>query len=440
MCAIECIYDIEIRKQYSKDKSSCKAVIPKGVFFPKTTLEVSEIVKKSLNDNFNISIWGAGSGVNGGAIPQDSEEFVISLQKMDKVEILEHDFIGRAQCGVNTLYFQQKCEEKGLFFPPDPASADISSIGGNLACSAGGMRGYKYGTFRDYVIKITFVDGKGNIITTGCETFKWVTGYDFVRLLTGSEGTLGIITEASFKLIPGNIVKTSIYINFESMDILVAGFLKLMKNSIIPSNAEFMDSYTLNVIKEYLPCEHKNNGCVLLLEIDSYSYENLENDLKKFKKLAQGWDYIISDNEEVSHNLWKGRKRLRTELEKVKPNVFSEDFVLLYSKIPDFIRFTEEICNKNNIFFCNFGHIIDGNIHFSSVYENDEEKRHIEKIIYKISEYVISNGGTISGEHGIGKYKRELMIKEIGQKNVDIMQSVKKVFDPHNILNKGKIF
>jgi len=425
--------------EYSSDHSLCEPVLPKGVFFPENTDEVAGIVKKANAEGLNITVWGAGSGVNGGCVPQSDDEYVISLEKMNKVKVNESDLIAHVEAGVNTQAFQKYCEKVGLFFPPDPSSADISSIGGNLACSAGGMRGFKYGTFKDYVLKIKMVDGLGNIREFGRDTFKWVAGYDLVHLMVGSEGTLGIITEATFKLLPKPQARKTIYINFRSMPELVNSFLKCLKNGVIPANAEFMDYNTLTVIEDYLPISPQPGDCALLVEIDGSTREIVDNQYWRLIENIHTDTYVVSSSPEKIGRLWQGRKKLRIELQNMKKNVFSEDFVLNYSKISDFVAFSEKVSKENNVFVANFGHIIDGNIHTSFVFDDDDEKRNIEEIINRLSEYVMENNGTIAGEHGIGKYKKDLLLKECGKENMELMRSIKKIFDPNNILNKGKV-
>ncbi|PLX15575.1 MAG: glycolate oxidase subunit GlcD [Candidatus Muiribacterium halophilum] len=437
--SIDVVLDKKVCMEYSSDYSLCKKIIPKGVFFPETTEEVSEILKKVNSENKSLTIWGAGSGVNGGCVPSDKNEFVLSLERMNKIEVIESDFIARVQAGANTQSFQKYCEKVGLFFPPDPSSSDISSIGGNLACSAGGMRGFKYGTFKDYILKIKIVDGLGNIREFGRETLKWVAGYDLVHLMVGSEGTLGIITEAVFKLLPKPQAKKTIYINFNSMEELVSSFLTCLKNGVIPSNAEFMDYNTLTVIKDYLPIRPMEGDCVLLVELDGSSEEIVDNLYWRLIENIKTDTYVVSSSAEKMERLWLGRKRLRIELQNMKANVFSEDFVLNYSKISDFIDFCQTISKENDVFVANFGHIIDGNIHTSFVFDNNKEKKKIESIIKRLSEYVIEKNGSIAGEHGIGKYKKDLLIKECGKENIELMKEIKRIFDPNNILNKGKI-
>lgn len=306
--SIEIINDEKVCIEYSADYSLCESVVPKGVFFPESTEEVSQIVKKANKEGLNITVWGAGSGVNGGCIPQNKDEYVISLEKMNKISVDENDFIAHVEAGANTQSFQKYCEKVGLFFPPDPSSADISSVGGNLACSAGGMRGFKYGTFKDYVLRIKMVDGLGNIREFGRDTLKWVAGYDLVHLMVGSEGTLGIITEATFKLLPKPQARKTIYINFRSMNKLVESFLKCLRNGVIPANAEFMDYNTLSVIEDYLPIKPHPGDCALLVEIDGSTEEIVDNQYWRLIENIHTDTYVVSSSPEKIGRLWQGRK------------------------------------------------------------------------------------------------------------------------------------
>ncbi len=425
----------EVLKKYAKDHSPCRRVLPAGVVFPENSYEVSEIIRNALSGNHTISVRGGGSGVNGGCIPSSDKEIVMSLENMCDIRIEKNNLMGWAQSGANTLIFQKKCEENGLFFPPDPSSADISTIGGNLACNAGGMRGFRYGTFRDYVLELEFVDGMGNIVHTGKKTFKWVSGLDLVRLLTGSEGILGVITSAWFKLLPYPAYKRTYAAYFSDISSLMFFYRELLFTGVIPSNAEFLDRHTARLINA-----DSSGRSLLLLEFDSYDEAQLDNNIDKVRRCLKPYSTSLKDiDEDNSVTLWKARKNLRNELEKIRPFVFSEDFVLPFNEIPGFIDFCDRVCSREKLFYVNFGHISDGNIHFSSCYSDESEKERIEKVIDILVEYIIERGGSIAGEHGIGKYKRKYLETEIGSQNMEYIRQIKKIFDPQNIINPGKV-
>ncbi|MGM0606807.1 MAG: FAD-binding oxidoreductase [Candidatus Muiribacteriota bacterium] len=427
--------DIEKRLQNSNDYSLCDEVIPERVYYPDNAGEVSEIIKQALKEDKKISPRGGGSGVNGGCIPQNKQDWVINTGDMNNYEIFATDFMAWAEPGVITLDFQNACEKKGFCFPPDPSSADISTIGGNIACGAGGMRGFKYGTIRDYVLQIEFVDGLGNIHLTGTETLKRSAGYNLTNLLVGAEGTLGIVTGALLKLIPLPEYKKSVFLQFTDYQKMLDFFLQIMNSGIVPSNAELMDTNTLKVVNKNLKEVELTQKCALLIEVDGASKDYVDYQFNSIVSKASKNQVIFGEKLE---KIWEERKKLRINLEKIKPNVFSEDFVLKYSKIPGFLTFSEQLCNRKGVFFCNFGHIIDGNIHFSVVYDSKEEKDKVESIIHELAEYVIQNKGTISGEHGIGKYKTDLLQREIGNQGI-FFKKIKEIFDPLKILNPGKI-
>ncbi|MFA7577678.1 MAG: FAD-binding oxidoreductase, partial [Candidatus Muiribacteriota bacterium] len=277
--------------------------------------------------------------------------------------------------------------------------------------------------------------GKGNIVRAGTETLKRSAGYNLVNLICGSEGTLGIITEASFKLLPEPAFRKTLLIGFNNFRELISRFTDFMKQGVVPSNAEFIDSNTLKVIKSFFPEEISSNSPCLLLELDGITENTVNYQIEVIKKTCN--KNLVYEGIECE-KAWTGRKKLRLELAKVKPNVFSEDFVLKYSCIADFIEYSENLLKLENICFYNFGHIIDGNIHFSVVFENSDEKNKLHEYIKKLSSYVIKKGGTISGEHGIGLYKKEFLEEE-NSNVVNYMRQIKKIFDPHNVLNRGKV-
>lgn len=426
---------------YGYDNSR-KIFPPEAVVFPITTDEVVVII--SLCNRYKIPITprGRGTGTAGGSTP-DQGGIVLSLERM--IKILSIDPGNRvivAEPGVLNQAIQDAAKPYGFFWPPDPSSANFSSIGGNLATSAGGPHAVKYGTTRDHVLGIKAVTGTGNIVKTGCYTTKGVVGYDLTRLLIGSEGTLAIITEATLKLTPLPECKSGLVAYFQDTISCAEAIVAIMSLSRGPSALEFLDKHSLNLIRkrfsELIPAQANT---MLIIEVDGS--ENELSEIIATIRSSCDIDGVLSIEHSTNpHDLWKARKALSPLLRDIAPKKINEDVVVPVSSLPKFLNNLDEICTKFRIANVNFGHAGNGNIHVNLLIDpnNSDENTRAEACLNEIFDLVIALKGTLSGEHGIGREKRAFIHKEIDEPTLTIMKSIKNLFDPNHILNPGKIF
>ncbi|HMV11753.1 MAG TPA: FAD-linked oxidase C-terminal domain-containing protein [Nitrosomonas sp.] len=426
---------------YGYDNSR-KIFPPEAVVFPITTDEVVAIV--SLCNRYKIPITprGRGTGTAGGSIP-DQGGIVLSLERM--VKILNIDPGNRvvvSEPGVLNQEIQDTVKPYGFFWPPDPSSANFSSIGGNLATSAGGPHAVKYGTTRDHVLGIKAVTATGDIVKTGCYTTKGVVGYDLTRLLIGSEGTLAVITEATLKLTPLPKCKSGLVAYFQDATSCAKAIVAIMSLPQGPSALEFLDKNSLNLIRnrfpELIPIEANT---LLIIEVDGS--ENELSEAMATIKSSCDIDGILSiEHSNNPHDLWKARKALSPLLRDIAPKKINEDIVVPVNSLPQFLDDLDKICTKFQIANVNFGHAGNGNIHVNLLIDpnNSDENLRAEACLDEIFDLVIALKGTLSGEHGIGREKRAFIHKEIDDPTLTIMKSIKTLFDPNNILNPGKIF
>ena len=422
-----------------------KKYLPDVVVYAKNTLEISEIVKTANKWKIPLLPRGAGSGLSGGSLPVKGG-IVLVLTRMDRVlEIDSENLIAHVEPGVITAELQRQVEKVGLFYPPDPASKEFSTLGGNVAECAGGPRCVKYGVTKDYVLGLEVVTPTGDIIKTGGETLKNVVGYDLTKLFVGSEGTLGIITKITLKLLPKPAAKKTMLIQFDSIDGAAQSVSAIIGEKIIPTTLEFMDKATINCIREKSTIPILQNcWAILIVEVDG-DIEILEKQAKKILSIIESFGIIdtrVAETHEESEKIWQVRRIVSPSLRQVNPNKFNEDIVVPRSKVPDMIRELEQMSEKYKVPIVNFGHAGDGNIHVNIMVDLKEDgmAKTVEKLLDEVFEAAIRLKGSISGEHGIGISKAKHMELELGEATIGCMRTIKNALDPGNILNPGKIF
>ncbi|MCP4164037.1 MAG: FAD-binding protein [Deltaproteobacteria bacterium] len=428
---------------YSYD-STAKTFVPDLVVFPQSEEDVSEIMKIASKEMIPVVPRGSGSGATGGSLPIEGGIAMV-MTRMNKINVIDTDnLIAKVEPGVVTGNFQREVEKYGLFYPPDPSSADFSTLGGNLAECAGGPKAVKYGVTRDYVLGVSFVLPDGKIIKTGVETAKGVVGYDLTKLIVGSEGTLGIITGITLKLLPApETVKTMMAI-FNSMEKAAETISEIIRNGLVPRAIEYMDNASIvcaeNYIKAGLPVEAE---AILILEVDG-TETSTQREIKELKEMCikNSATVKVAKTSSETKDLWKARKAISPSLFMYAPHKINEDIVVPRSKIPLMVKKIKELKEKTGLTMVSFGHAGDGNIHFNIMLDknNREEFEKAEKAVDEMFDYTLFLNGTISGEHGIGITKQKYISKEIGKDETFLMKSIKKTFDPKNILNPGKIF
>lgn len=410
-----------------------------------STEDVQNVVK--LADEYIIPIYarGASTSLSGGALPVKGGIVVDFSQWNDEFEIYPDDLIIKTRPGVITGKIHALAEKHNLMYPPDPSSSVVCTIGGNLAENAGGPRGIKYGVTKDYVIGLEVVMPDGEVIRTGGQTIKNVTGYDLTKLLIGSEGTLGIITEATLRLIPKPLDTKTAMIIFDDLYTAGKSISKILTSGVRPSKMEILDHNALNKVEDYAGLDlPRDAAAILLIEVDG-NPENLGDELDTIQKALKEIDVEnveIAESKEAEDKLWQVRKLVSPAVVESGYTKISEDATVPLSKIPEMFKKIDEIKTKYDLNIVVFGHAGDGNLHptINTNMRDENEVRKTEDAVEEIFNYAIELGGTLSGEHGIGVMKKAFIKKEMGEAGVRYQQMIKKALDPKNILNPGKIF
>lgn len=415
---------------------------PDAVVFPLSPLEVQTIVNFCNEARIPLVPRGRGTGTSGGSLPE-AGGIALSLERMGRV--IKVDPANRvivAEPGVINQTVQDVARTHGFFWPPDPSSAAFSSIGGNLATSAGGPRAVKYGTTRDHVLGVKAVTGQGEVIRTGCYTTKGVVGYDLTRLLIGSEGTLAVITEATLKLTPLPQASGGVTAYYSDLAGCTDAIVRVMTLSQTPSALEFLDQGSLNLIRSrfpgMLPAEAH---AMLMIEVDGTEHSVAES-REAVLHACRGRELIQATPTSDAASLWRARKTLSPLLRDIAPKKINEDVAVPVSALPEFLLGLTELSAKYRLSNVNFGHAGNGNIHVNLLVnpESTDEMQRAEMCLNEIFDLVIELNGTLSGEHGVGSEKRAYIGKEIDPATMKLMKEIKRVFDPNNILNPGKLF
>ena len=427
---------------YGYDNSKIH-VLPECVLFANNKNQIQDIVKYCFINNIPITTRGRGTGNTGGSVPIGNS-IVLSLEKMDK--ILKVDIDNRlsiVEPGVINKVLQDILKKQNFFWGPDPSSQEYSTIGGNIANNSAGPRAIKYGTPRDNILGLEFISGKGEIHKTGVKTSKGVVGLDLTRLFTGSEGVLGILTEATLKILPLNHIVKTIEITFENVENASDTIISLMTQPITPYKLEFIDNESIKLINTIKKNHYdKNCNSAVLLEIDGEN-EYIDIMLEKIIKVIKKNKYkkiTVADNKQDIEELWSARKSLSPALREIGGYKINEDIAVPISNLTILLTNLNRLSEKYAIKIVNFGHAGNGNIHVNLLFKSDEEKKseNSKKCLEEIFDLVLSLDGTLSGEHGIGIIKKKFINKEIDKKTLSLMNDIKKQFDPNNIMNPNK--
>lgn len=429
---------------YSYDGTG-QEFMPDVVVFPGSSQEISAIMKQASAAIFPVVPRGAATGMSGGALPVKGG-LVLAMNRLNRIlEIDEANHISVLEPGVINGHFRETLKEKGLFYPPDPASLKFCTMGGNVAECAGGPSAVKYGVTRDYVLGLEVVLPDGRIMQTGVRTAKGVVGYDLTRLFIGSEGTLGIITKITVKVVSLPTDKKTFLVSFASLSGATRQVSRILKH-ITPCTLEYLDNTAIQIVKNKLPSPlDPKTKALLLIEVDGDPL-SVATQAGHLKNLLTNQNEIISITEatstEESEALWTARRAVSPAAFDLRPDKISEDIVVPRSHIPDLVLCTEKLSQQYNMPIFTFGHAGDGNIHVNIMMDkkNSEELENAKSAKEALFHEVIRLSGTLSGEHGIGITKAPFISLELDETSMSVMQSVKKLFDPLNILNPGKIF
>lgn len=417
---------------------------PDAVVFPGNAEEVAGILRLANTHGFSVTPRGAGTGMSGGSLPVAGGVAMV-MTRFNRILAIDTDnLLAIVQPGVFTGNFQKEVEKKGLFYPPDPSSADFSTLGGNLACCAGGARAVKYGVTRDYVLGMEFVLPTGEIVRFGVRTVKGVVGYDLARLIVGSEGTLGVITEITLRLLPLPETSKTLMVDFNRMETAAEAVSEIIRRGIIPRAMEFMDNAAICCVERYigagLPVDAE---AILLIEVDGTASE-VEYSAAKIVSVLEGFSpgkiYAAAGTGEAGR-LWRARKSISPALRAYGTGKLNEDIVVPRSRIPDMVAKIRAMSAETGLTMVSFGHAGDGNIHFNVMYDKEDIRQTNLALasVEAVFDYTLQLGGSISGEHGVGIAKAPYMAKEISEDGIALMKRIKYAFDPAGILNPGKM-
>ena len=415
------------------------------VVHPGSTEEVAAVVKLANEFSNAIVTRGSGTGLSGGSVPSEGC-IVLCLTRLDKIISVDPaNLTVRAQCGVITAAIDAAANKHGLFYPPDPGSMKISTIGGNVAENSGGLRGLKYGVTRDYVMGLEVVLPDGRIARFGNACVKDVAGYSMKDLFIGSEGTLGIITEVLLKVLPRPAARRTMLASYDRMEDAAQTVSDIIAAKIIPCTLEFLDRMTIGCVEDYakigLPrdCE-----ALLLMETDGHPAAVAE-EAEQMLALARARgarDVRVARDDAEALQLASARRSAFSALARVRPTTILEDVTVPRDKLAEMVAFVAEVAKKHKLLVGTFGHMGDGNLHptFLTDERNTEEMARVHEALEDIVTKTLALGGTITGEHGVGLAKKAWLRRQVGENSHDLMREIKRAWDPRNLLNPGKIF
>jgi len=430
---------------YSYDATPLHQALPDGVVLPESTGQVQAILRLASREGIKVIPRGSGTNLAAGTVPVEGG-LVLALTRMNRVlEVDAENLTATVQPGAITAPFQAQVEALGLFYPPDPGSIQVSTLGGNVAMCAGGLRGLKYGVTKDYVLGLEAVLPSGEVLRTGGKVMKDVAGYDLTKLLVGSEGTLAAITEILLKLVPKPETKRTILALFPDLADAARAVSAIIAARIIPATLEFLDQGTARVVEEYahagLPTDVE---AVLLIEQDG-APAAVDHDIERIAALcreARASDVRVAATPEEAAGLMTARRTALAALARLRPTTILEDASVPRSRLAEMVQAIGAIARKHGLRICTFGHAGDGNLHPTCLTDarDTEEIGRVEEAFAEIFATAIELGGTITGEHGVGAAKAGYLEWRIGPTGIELMKRLKDAFDPQDILNPGKMF
>ena len=438
---------LEERYAYAQDATNIKEIknLPDVVVFVENIEQVQNVVKLANKYKTPIICRGAGTNVVG-ACSTEHGGIILNFSKMNKIlEINRENMTARVQSGVVLGDLQKAVESFGLFYPPDPSNLAVSTIGGSIAQSSGGAKSFKYGTTKDYVIDMKVVMANGEILQTGSNTIKNATGYNLNTLFVGSEGTLGIVIEATIKLIPKPESKKVLMAYFDSVKTAVSAVNKIIEHRIFPATIDFMDKNAIQTVEKFYPANLlTDKEAALIIEIDGFecSMDYQEKIIVDILNSSDASAIQASHNEEEYNRIWTARRSSMGACAKMKPNVTTDDVIVPRENLEKLVLGIREICEKYNLAVCMVGHVGDGSVHpqIPIDYSDEAEYKRYKLAKAEIYDLTAKLDGILSGEHGVGSLKREHINKVVNSVALDYMRQIKKTFDPNNILNPYKIF
>jgi len=430
---------------YGFDGTAALKQLPRVVVFPRSAAEVSAVLKIAREHRAPVVTRGSGTGLSGGSVPV-ANGIVMCLLKLDRIlELDAKNLTLHAEAGVITQRIFDAADAVGLFYPPDPGSMKISTIGGNVAENAGGLRGLKYGVTRSYVMGLEVVLADGSICWLGNKCVKDVAGYNLRDLFIGSEGTLGVVTQVLLKLLPKPAARQTLLATYAQMDAAAETVSAIIAAKIIPCTLEFLDRKTIRCVEDYahvgLPLDAE---AVLLIETDGHPAA-VADEIAQIEKLCRAHGATTvrrAASAEEAVKLATARRSAFSALARLKPTTILEDATVPRSELAKMIRFVGETAAKHRLDVATFGHFGDGNLHptFLTNERDAEEMHRVELAMKEIFEFALSLGGTITGEHGVGLAKKAFLRQQLGDASYTLLKQIKHTLDPAGLLNPGKIF
>ncbi len=440
---------IEIQPKNSVDTASdatSEHTSANVVVYPRTTEQVSDLLRFAHQHTLPVVARGSGTSLTGSSIPIQ-EELVLNLTRMNHIlEIDPQTSTATVEAGVINGDLQHALESFGLFYPPDPASLMQCSLGGNVACNAGGPRCLKYGVTKDYVLGMTVVLADGRILHLGGKVLKSAVGYQLIQLFIGSEGTLGVMTELILRLLPRPKAYATASVFFADLDQASQAVTALFSHGLLPTAVELMDAVTLRAVEYNLPTGlSSETGALLLIEQDGYDQDDVQRQIHMIEQLCRENGAVqvqVAVDREEREQLWKTRRAASDALTRIRPNKLGEDIVVPRSQIPEMVRRINQIAKQFGLLIAVFGHAGDGNLHPNILFDQQQagQRELVEQAAAAIFQAALDLGGTLSGEHGIGLLKREFLPHALEDDVIEMMKDIKQLFDPAGLLNPGKIF
>lgn len=435
------------RYVYSFDASNNQQnkALPDAVVFVENIEQVLKVVKIANEQMTPIICRGAGTNTVGACVPTHGG-IVLNFSKMNKIlEINPENMTARVQPGVVVGDLQKAVEKQGLFYPPDPSNLKISTIGGSIAQNSAGARCFKYGATKDYIIDMLVVMANGELIRTGSNTIKNATGYNLGSIFIGSEGTLGIVVEATIKLIPKPEETQVIMAYFDTVEDSIYAVNKIIEKQVFPATIDFMDKNAIQTVEKFYPtgllCDKES---ALIIELDGYNTEisRQRETICEILRTNNATNIQYSRTKEEAEHIWAARRSSMAACTKLKPNVTTDDIIVPRSNLAKLVKGVQDICTRHNLTVCLVGHVGDGSVHpqIPIDYNNKDEYKHYKIAKSEIYQLTTRLGGIISGEHGIGLEKKAYITQVVDGGALGYMRQIKKIFDPKNILNPYKIF
>ena len=438
-----CTHELIDMVSYSYDSSE-HTHRPDAAVWPETTDQVSRILQYANAARIPVIPRGAGTSLSGMTVPSRGG-IVLDLNRMNRIlSISIPDRCAVVQPGVVYADLENALSPHGFCFPPDPGSGSVCTLGGNVATNAGGVRGAKYGTTRDYVLGLEVVLADGRVMRTGSSTIKCVSGYDLTRLMVGSEGTLGVVTEITLKINPRPTASSTAMATFGNLEDAGNTVTRIMSSGIIPSVMEIMDRFTIQAINQNTDLNLPEVAAMLLVETDGYTQTETDFQLSRVIRVFQQNHPLAitrAASAEEAARLWEARKTAYAVLARIQTHFVLEDVTVPMGKIRDLLQGIGEISKRYDLQIATFGHAGDGNLHPQILYDgyDPDQVERLEKAVADLFKLAVELNGTLTGEHGIGLSKASFMSLEHDAAALDAMRAVKRALDPNNILNPGKM-